>query len=937
MVWICSNHLLSISVMRDIIQKFGFPLFLISCTIIVLQLDAPRAFALGPYATTVATDGHDANTADGICEVTVGLADCTLRAAIEQANADAVTTMVNVTNFTGLNYVVPLGELPITGDIALVGATYATDIGATALGNRAFHVLPGGKLSMTLLRVASMTASVDGACIYNEGRLELTNVELLSCVSSGVGGALAATPTSSTLIQGPNGTGGGGSLFVESSATYGGCVHNKSTDFVVRGLRFLSCTASLDGGAFYNDVGANASFEDYPGSPSSSYPTFSGSVASRNGGAIFNNGDLVLKNAMIRDGKAVDGAGIYNNGTLNSYVTTIRGNYASGNGGGLYSSSFASLVRGSIYSNTAVGDGGGVYHIAASLILTSYTVANNTSNASGGGLYTQNNGLDVRLTSVWDNSSTVNLGHQLFIQAPTQIIAKSSILSSADAILAGAKTDCYGGGELILQDVNLVHLDSLSNCIYSGAGQTGGTPLLTTYPLVATPAIDDLNNVVGPYLNVVADIPTSGGSCAGAITDQIGNLRRTPRCTIGALENSTVVYVGKISGRVTRQRDGAPLSNICVTAGTLTGNQYSGTTDGSGYYEIGELQDDQYIVSFSDCHDNFYAQEWYNESATSTGSSRVAIASQNSVSNIDGTLVAGGRVTGHVYDEITGLPINNMNVIALLYDPVVGLTSIAEAFTNSAGFYSLTGVSEGDIYIAFVDPDNVANGGQYYPEWADNVAIGLVSTTPNPITDGASKMRIIFQPAKGDSYSSNDVLDAYLGLAPPVPGGGRMDVSVIKTGIGLPQIGQTYSYTLKIKNKINLEAKGVYVEENIPIGTSYVSSSVNCVGAPLRCSVPDLLGYAEYIFTITVRIDAPGSLNNVAVAKSTRSIDTYPADNTAQFMLSVSDIPREPGSSVPMSQQLAKTGTTVVSNEIVSCFLLLSVVSVGLLRRKANA
>jgi CSLREA domain-containing protein len=38
---------------------------------------------------TVSTflDGSDANTADGVCEMTSGLGDCSLRAAVDEANA----------------------------------------------------------------------------------------------------------------------------------------------------------------------------------------------------------------------------------------------------------------------------------------------------------------------------------------------------------------------------------------------------------------------------------------------------------------------------------------------------------------------------------------------------------------------------------------------------------------------------------------------------------------------------------------------------------------------------------------------------------------------------------------------------------------------------------------------------------------------------------
>jgi len=45
---------------------------------------------------TTTVDAPDANVGDGVCEATVGAGDCTLRAAIQEANASTIRADVTV-------------------------------------------------------------------------------------------------------------------------------------------------------------------------------------------------------------------------------------------------------------------------------------------------------------------------------------------------------------------------------------------------------------------------------------------------------------------------------------------------------------------------------------------------------------------------------------------------------------------------------------------------------------------------------------------------------------------------------------------------------------------------------------------------------------------------------------------------------------------------
>jgi uncharacterized repeat protein (TIGR01451 family) len=902
--------------MRGIFTFFGVFVVLI-CS---LQAISPHAFALGPYTTMDVSDLHDANPADGVCEANVGAGNCTLRGAIEQGIADGVPTTINV-NSIGV-YDLTGGQLtiPALADITLTGPPAPTAlpvIGNISTGDRAIEILVGGKLVMKSVIIANVAnVAGSGGCVSNNGRLEMDNVELSKCQTSNPGGALATGISSSTLITGSLGTGNFGSSFHDSSGSFGGCVYNKSNDFVVRGLDMTNCKATGDGGAFYNASGANATFEDFPGSPTSSSPRFAESDAAGNGGGIYNAATLTLKNTLVIRNGANDGGGIYNTGVINGSVVTIRENYAKGNGGGIYGNGFVSLVRGAIFKNTSDGLGGGVFHTNNSFILSNFTVADNRSGLAGGGLYIESNGFDIRLSTVWGNGSIANIGKQLFIQAGVQAVAKSSIFSNSLATMNGSESDCSGTGEFILADLNLVRFDTPSDCTYSGPGQSGGIPLLTTYPTISTGIVDN-GDVYGPYLDVAAVIPTNGSACAGLLVDQIGNTRRVPQCTIGSIENATVIYVGKISGTVTRQRDGAPIFNICVYARTASGTIYDTRTDSNGDYEIKSLPDADYTVSFVDCANPsaaVYTPEWYNESPNFAGAQVLKIGDGVPIANINGTLTAGGKISGYVYDEVTGLPIEGIKAYVLLFDPVGGFTFLGSTTTDANGFYSIVGVSEGDVFLAFTDDDGLLNGGQYFPEWGDNAAIDQDS--PNPITDGASKFRVVYQPVVGDGYPSNDTYNAYLGLTAPVIGNGRMDVSITKTGLGNPVVGQIYTYSFAIKNKTKVEAKGLYIEDTLPEGAAYVSSSIPCTGTPLRCDIPDLAGLGQYNMTVTVKINKGGPLTNSVVAKSTRSIDVFLGDNTSLHQTNVSTILSKTGQS---SYQIYLLLGTVILVGLSSC------------------
>jgi hypothetical protein len=193
----------------------------------------------------------------------------------------------------------------------------------------------------------------------------------------------------------------------------------------------------------------------------------SGSVASGNGGAIYNTSDLTLNNVVV-SGSATSGGGqgggifhtlrglTLNNSVVSGNTTTLRGggiyldfnvivtisastvsnNTSNGFGGGIFSSSSSvlTLTGSNVTGNTtqiasATDGGGGIYTVSTTFNLTDSTVSGNRAvNGSGGGIGFSNSGTNtITRSTVSDNSAGVNGGGLNF--SNTQLTVTNSTVS----------------------------------------------------------------------------------------------------------------------------------------------------------------------------------------------------------------------------------------------------------------------------------------------------------------------------------------------------------------------------------------------------------------------------------------------------------------------------------------------------------------------------
>jgi Calx-beta domain/Domain of unknown function (DUF4214) len=104
----------------------------------------PTAVAATTFTVNSVSDGADSNTADGVCND--GSGNCTLRAALEQANATAGTDTINFSIGTGVKTIIVPSDLPLITDAVIIDGTTQPGFAGTPIieinGNNhsnAFH------------------------------------------------------------------------------------------------------------------------------------------------------------------------------------------------------------------------------------------------------------------------------------------------------------------------------------------------------------------------------------------------------------------------------------------------------------------------------------------------------------------------------------------------------------------------------------------------------------------------------------------------------------------------------------------------------------------------------------------------------------------------------------------------------------------------------
>jgi CSLREA domain-containing protein len=312
------------------------------------DLLTPAAHAAAAFTVNSTGDGADSNTADGVCDD--GSGKCTLRAAIQQANATAGADTINFS---------------VTDTIALSGALPDITSGMTITG-------PG----LNRLRVS--------------GNVNLVNAGSVFKVTAE---SPAVVTIAGLTVSGGHDTNGGG-------------IHNTNSATVnVFDIMFHQNFATVSGGGISNSGSGTVHVAN---------SMFNNNLVQSNGAGIFNSSlgtmtvtnSSVSSNSVFSDSGGGSGGGIDNAGTLTVINCTIAGNATGfgvsgshdGDGGGINNIGTASIGNTIVAGNSVAANGHG-HDLKGTFNSLDYNLIKDTTDATFVGVTTHHiTGLDPELS-----------------------------------------------------------------------------------------------------------------------------------------------------------------------------------------------------------------------------------------------------------------------------------------------------------------------------------------------------------------------------------------------------------------------------------------------------------------------------------------------------------------------------------------------------------
>ncbi len=287
------------------------------------------------FRVNAAIDHNDLSPGNGLCVSFLlpiippfFVPYCTLRAAIEEANAlpgpDIIllgSTTYRITSEGRLEDACFSGDLDIVDDLQIVGGgVNATFIDANGL-DRVIDVI-GTNTKVDLIGVTLINGEIDGTAEGGHG-----------------GGAGVRNSGALTLNQ----------VVVEDSG-YSGVGDNNGGGLLNKGVCMLFDSTIRNNSALY-------------------------------GGGIFNDSEGILKvfSSTINANQSQDGGGLINYGSIGLYNSTVSNN----SGGGINNKGVMALIHGTIANNFITGEGGGINN-EGDLSLVNTIVATNIGGDCGG-------------------------------------------------------------------------------------------------------------------------------------------------------------------------------------------------------------------------------------------------------------------------------------------------------------------------------------------------------------------------------------------------------------------------------------------------------------------------------------------------------------------------------------------------------------------------
>ncbi|MCB0317909.1 MAG: CSLREA domain-containing protein [Bdellovibrionales bacterium] len=441
------------------------------CLFLIITFFSSLSFA-ATFNVNSTQDTVDANPGNGVCADSSG--NCTLRAAIDEANFTAATDTV----------VLPAGRFPIgivgagednnaTGDFDIIkplnirGAGQGSTVVDGRNVDRVFHVQNSNNFTISDLTIERGSISGDlGSGIYHVGDAVMTasSVTFRENTTSSVGGGIAANNLDLTVLDSifENNTGlsGGGAIFLTGNKqlVVSGSDFTGNFSMSAGAIYFASTARILVSNSIFDSnkglATAGSIFATTPGNVTVESSDFTGNYSATTGGSIFaatsSNGKLVFDRVSIDNSTAnAAGGGIFatsDSGSISLTNSSIT-NSTSGTGGGLYlssSSNDVTIQNSKISMNNANSAGGGglITSGSGNVNLINTEVLDNNSMGIAGGLYlTSGKTVTVQESSFLRNSVVSGVAGGLFFSA-----ANAALITDSRFELNNADLSAGGGG-----------------------------------------------------------------------------------------------------------------------------------------------------------------------------------------------------------------------------------------------------------------------------------------------------------------------------------------------------------------------------------------------------------------------------------------------------------------------------------------------------------
>jgi hypothetical protein len=392
------------------------------------------------FTVNSSADGNDTSPGDGYCRAGSSLTECTLRAAMEEADALAGIQTIHFNLPADDSYIYPLSPLPLISDEVIIDGTSQPGFDG---GKPIVHVdgssMPAATPVSGFYIMDNIHATIKGLQILrfpghgieNYGNLTLDHLEIAVNQVNGIdsfksSGTLDITLSNSTIFEnagtGINGINANFTMdYVSSERNTGGGIRAIGGTFVLDHGTIADNAVPTRGGGLFLSMTAN---------PEVRNTTIEGNTAGHEGGGLYwwgLPGMMMMVNNCTFDGNyGYDGGGIYiDAGTSHLSASTLINNRAKHSGGGIY-------VNTNNNPTLWIEDGTAVGQIGAGNIANSAPA----SGGLGGGIY------NLRNLNISDSSIEGNTGDGIYNQGGEIRIQDSSAsfntLSGIESFISGA-------------------------------------------------------------------------------------------------------------------------------------------------------------------------------------------------------------------------------------------------------------------------------------------------------------------------------------------------------------------------------------------------------------------------------------------------------------------------------------------------------------------